>query len=45
MSKYLALILMATFLLTGCNTMQGIGEDLQTAGGALSKAAEKEQED
>ena len=28
-----------TFLLAGCNTVKGVGQDVQRAGGALERAA------
>ena len=35
-----ALLAMAlAFLLTGCNTVKGVGQDVQRAGGALERAA------
>tara|TARA_B110000483_G_scaffold88856_1_gene109654 strand:+ start:34799 stop:34957 length:159 start_codon:yes stop_codon:yes gene_type:complete len=32
------------FLLSACNTISGIGEDLQAAGGAITNKAEEVQE-
>jgi len=29
------------FLLAGCNTVKGVGQDVQRAGGALERAANK----
>lgn len=42
--KRFALAIMAFALIaatTGCNTMQGIGEDIQSGGQAIQKAATK----
>lgn len=33
-------LLMTTFL-SGCNTMSGVGQDVESAGGAIEKSAEK----
>jgi predicted small secreted protein len=41
MKKVIALILGAAFILAGCNTMAGIGEDTQAAGKKLENSAEK----
>ena len=42
MKNVIATLLAATFaLLAGCNTMQGIGQDVKKAGGALEEAAAK----
>jgi predicted small secreted protein len=38
MKKIVALCLGATFLLSACNTIGGIGRDLQSAGNSISKA-------
>lgn len=35
----LAAALLATFALSGCNTVHGIGQDVQRAGSAVSNAA------
>jgi predicted small secreted protein len=35
----LAAALLATFALSGCNTVRGIGQDVQRAGSAVSNAA------
>ena len=32
-------LLMSTFALSGCNTVRGIGQDVQRAGSAVSNAA------
>ena len=40
MKKIATLIaLSAAFVLTGCNTVKGVGQDVQRAGGALERAA------
>ena len=36
---FLMLVLLAG-MTSGCNTMQGVGEDVQEAGGAIEDAAE-----
>jgi predicted small secreted protein len=40
LTKMLALIATAA-LLAGCNTVKGMGQDLQRAGGAIENAAKK----
>jgi entericidin B len=40
MKKIILVLLMGfAFVLGGCNTMQGVGEDIQDAGEAVEKAA------
>ena len=39
--KLIAALLIATFALAGCNTLQGIGKDVQKAGSAIEDAAKK----
>ena len=40
MKKIATLIaLSAAFVLAGCNTVMGVGQDVQRAGGALERAA------
>lgn len=39
--KPVALILFTTFLLSACNTVEGVGKDLGKAGDAISDSAEK----
>ena len=39
MKKAAALCLALAFTLAGCNTVQGIGQDVQRAGNALERAA------
>ena len=34
-----AVLLMSTLALSGCNTVRGIGQDVQRAGSAVSNAA------
>lgn len=41
MKKLIAAILAGAFVLAGCNTMAGIGEDTQAAGKKLENSAEK----
>jgi predicted small secreted protein len=40
MNKFISLGLIAALLaLTGCNTMRGIGQDIEKAGSAIEKSA------
>ncbi|MTV41959.1 Predicted small secreted protein [Duganella sp. CF402] len=39
MKKIIALTIIATFALTGCNTVAGIGKDVQKAGQAVQGAS------
>ena len=41
MKKIAAILiaLSAAFVLAGCNTVKGVGQDVQRAGGALERAA------
>jgi predicted small secreted protein len=43
MKKIAAILiaLSAALLLSGCNTVKGVGQDVQRAGGALERAANK----
>lgn len=41
MKRIIAAILGASFILAGCNTMAGIGEDTQAAGKKIENSAEK----
>ena len=41
MKKLILAVLGAAFILTGCNTMAGLGEDTQAAGRKLETTAEK----
>ncbi|CDS50096.1 hypothetical protein [Polaromonas sp. CG9_12] len=38
-SLMIAAALLSTFALSGCNTVRGIGQDVQRAGSAVSNAA------
>ena len=38
----LALLVLVALLLAGCNTMEGLGKDIQKAGQAVEKSAEQE---
>jgi predicted small secreted protein len=39
--KTIATLLAAAFLLAGCNTVRGVGQDVQKAGEKLEDAAKK----
>ena len=39
--KTIATLLALAFVLAGCNTVAGIGKDVQRAGGAVEDAAKK----
>ncbi|NML46861.1 entericidin A/B family lipoprotein [Ramlibacter sp. G-1-2-2] len=39
--KSIAVLLAAAFLLAGCNTVRGFGQDVQKAGEKLESAAKK----
>ena len=42
MSKIaIAIALVSSVLFVGCNTVKGVGQDVQRAGGALERAATK----
>ena len=42
MTKTATLLALAlTFFLAGCNTVKGMGQDVQKAGGAIERAADK----
>jgi len=41
MYKLIATLLAATFVLAGCNTVKGMGQDIQKAGSAIEGAAKK----
>ncbi len=41
MKKILATSLILTFVLTGCNTVKGVGKDVSKAGEAVTGTAEK----
>lgn len=40
-SLLLGAVLLVPLTLTGCNTVSGLGEDVEAAGGAIEKSAEK----
>ncbi|QIL43276.1 entericidin A/B family lipoprotein [Acidovorax sp. HDW3] len=39
MNKTLAALLALAFMLAGCNTVKGVGQDVQKAGDAIERAA------
>jgi predicted small secreted protein len=39
--KTLIALIASAFVLAGCNTVKGVGQDIQRAGGALEDAAKK----
>ncbi|KAB0630247.1 entericidin A/B family lipoprotein [Acinetobacter gandensis] len=41
MNKILAASLLVAFVLTGCNTVKGVGKDVSKAGDAVTNTAEK----
>ncbi len=41
MKPMIALLLAAAFALAGCNTVQGVGKDIEKAGGAIERAGSK----
>jgi entericidin B len=41
MKKLILALIGAVFILTGCNTMAGLGEDTQAAGRKIETTAEK----
>ncbi|HET8744359.1 MAG TPA: entericidin A/B family lipoprotein [Ramlibacter sp.] len=41
MLKAIATLLAAAFVLAGCNTMRGMGQDIQKAGEKIEDAAKK----
>ncbi|WP_130802333.1 entericidin A/B family lipoprotein [Acinetobacter ihumii] len=43
MKKILVASVMVAFVLTGCNTFKGMGQDVSKAGDAVSNTAEKTQ--
>ncbi|ENU31089.1 MULTISPECIES: entericidin A/B family lipoprotein [Acinetobacter] len=44
MKKILVASIMATFVLTGCNTFKGFGKDVSKAGEKVTQSAEKTQD-
>ena len=45
MKKILAASFMVAFVLTGCNTVKGVGKDVSKAGDAVTNTAEKTSEE
>ena len=45
MKKIIASSVVMLFVLAGCNTVKGIGEDVSSAGNAVSNTAEKTQDE
>ncbi len=43
MKKILAASIMVAFVLTGCNTFKGMGQDVSKVGDAVTNTAEKTQ--
>jgi len=41
MKSMIAVLIAAAFTLAGCNTMEGFGQDIQKAGGAIEKSGSK----
>ena len=41
MRKVCGIVLLVTFVLTGCNTMAGLGRDIETLGGKIENKAEQ----
>lgn len=41
MKKFLIVTLASVFVLTGCNTVKGLGKDISKTGDAVSKTAQK----
>ena len=41
MKKTIAAVLALAFVLAGCNTVKGVGQDVQKAGDAIERAANK----
>ena len=39
MPKSISALLALAFVLAGCNTVKGVGQDVQKAGGAIERAA------
>ena len=39
--KLITLLLAAAFVLAGCNTVRGMGQDIQKAGNVIENAAKK----
>jgi predicted small secreted protein len=45
MSPFIALAFFGVSALGACNTVQGVGEDVEAAGAAVDEAAEEAQDD
>ncbi|MDY6991300.1 MAG: entericidin A/B family lipoprotein [Pseudomonadota bacterium] len=43
--KQSVLLMIMLLILSGCNTIAGMGEDLEAAGGSIEESAEKEKRD
>ena len=41
MRKICGIVLLAAFVLAGCNTMAGLGRDIETLGGKIENKAEQ----
>lgn len=41
MKPMIALLIAAALTLAGCNTIQGIGQDIEKAGGAIERAGSR----
>ncbi len=41
MKPVIAAVIIAMLTLAGCNTVQGLGQDIQKAGGAIERAGSK----
>ncbi len=41
MKKMLAATMLVAFVLTGCNTVKGVGQDVSKAGDSVTNTAEK----
>jgi predicted small secreted protein len=41
MSKMMLMLLMAGVVLSGCNTVEGVGKDIRHAGGSLEESAQE----
>jgi predicted small secreted protein len=41
MKPMIAVLIAAALALAGCNTIQGIGQDIEKAGGAIERAGSK----
>ena len=44
MKKLFAVTVLVGFVLTGCNTVKGVGQDVSSAGQVVSEAATKTQQ-